>query len=255
MPTHSQRKTVLIIGSGPNAVEAAAWDRDAFTHIVAINNAFAIRPDWDFAIHPEDLPVDRRPTGLRPGQRIVEAADYVPVQNTLGGFVYAGGTMAFTAGYWALASLKPAVMGFVGCNMVYPATGNTHFYGVGAADPLRDDITLQSLEAKSARLELMAAAHCCACVNLSDGESRLTFPRRTPETLSDAQVLTPEPNSLAAAQAQERALGYVVPSGRYWEVADQFDAAELRGVDALWLTALAAARGASDGQRHRSCSP
>jgi len=32
---------------------------------------------------------------------------YVPAQNWVnGGFVYGGGTMAFTAGYWALDTLK-----------------------------------------------------------------------------------------------------------------------------------------------------
>ena len=41
----------------------------------------------------------------------------------------------------------------------------------------------------------------------------------------------------AAALAQEAALGYLVPSGRYWEEADRFDAAALRAVDALWLQA------------------
>lgn len=33
-------------------------------------------------------------------------------------------------------------MAFIDCDMVYPTTGgSTHFYGTGAADPLRDDVT------------------------------------------------------------------------------------------------------------------
>ena len=80
----------------------------------------------------------------------------MPIQNDLGGFVYAGGTMAFTAGYWALGALRPDVMAFFGCDMVYPTEGS-HFYGNGNADPLRDDITLRNLEAKSARLSIIAA--------------------------------------------------------------------------------------------------
>ncbi|MBO6602453.1 MAG: hypothetical protein JJ938_14105 [Roseicyclus sp.] len=238
---------VLIIGSGPEATEAAGWARGPFTHIVAINNAWAIRPDWDFTIHPEDFPPERRPTDMAPGQRMVDAAEYVPVQNSLGGFVYAGGTMAFTAGYWALATLRPEVMAFVGCNMIYPATGKTHFYGRGDADPLREDITLQSLEAKSARLALIAGARGCACVTLSRGESRLLFPRGTPDTLSTVPMLTPEPESMAAAEARERALGYMVPSGRYWEIAERFDAAELRALDDLWLAAHARAMAGAEG--------
>jgi hypothetical protein len=50
--------------------------------------------------------------------------------------------MAFTTGYWALHALKPSVLAFVGCDMVYAASGNTHFYGSGEPDPLRDDLSL-----------------------------------------------------------------------------------------------------------------
>ena len=80
-----------------------------------------------------------------------------------GGIVYAGATMAFTAGYWALSALQPRVLAYLGCDMIYPQ-GQTHFYGTGAADPLRPDPTLQNLRAKSARLELLAArAGCGPC--------------------------------------------------------------------------------------------
>lgn len=232
---------VLILGSGPAAVAVKSWDRSGFDQIVAINNAWRLRPDWDVSIHPEDFPPEHRPPGLLKGQRRVEARDYVPVQNAYGGFVYAGGTMAFTAGYWALGALKPRVMAFFGCDMVYAATGRTHFYGTGTADPLRPDITLQSLEAKAARLQLLAAAQGCACVNLSSQDSRLVFPRAERDMLGLAVPVLPEPESLAAAQAREAALGYMVPSGRYWEVEDRFDATALADLDALWLVAHAAA--------------
>ncbi|MCR9274066.1 MAG: hypothetical protein NXH92_13095 [Rhodobacteraceae bacterium] len=232
---------VLILGSGPAAVAVKGWDRSGFDQVVAINNAWRLRPDWDVSIHPEDFPPEHRPPGLLKGQRRVEARDYVPVQNAYGGFVYAGGTMAFTAGYWALGALKPRVMAFFGCDMVYAATGRTHFYGTGTADPLRPDITLQSLEAKAARLQLLAAAQGCACVNLSSQESRLVFPRAERDMLGLAVPVLPEPESLAAAQAREAALGYMVPSGRYWEVEDRFDATALADLDALWLAAHAAA--------------
>lgn len=232
---------VLVLGSGPVALAVRGWDRTGIDHIVAINNAWRLRPDWDVSIHPEDFPLEHRPAGLSSGQRIVGAAEYVPVQNAFGGFVYAGGTMAFTAGYWALGALKPRVMAFFGCDMVYAATGRTHFYGTGTADPLRPDITLQSLEAKAARLQLLAAERGCACVNLSGQESRLVFPRARLADLPLVAPVPPEPRSLAAATAREAALDYRVPSGRYWEVAERFDAAALAGLDALWLAAHAAA--------------
>jgi hypothetical protein len=228
---------VLILGSGPAAVAVRGWDRSGIDQIVAINNAWRLRPDWDVSIHPEDFPPEHRPPGLLKGQRRIEARDYVPVQNAYGGFVYAGGTMAFTAAYWALGALKPRVMAFFGCDMVYAATGRTHFYGTGTADPLRPDITLQSLEAKAARLQLLAAEQGCACVNLSAQESRLVFPRATLGALDLAAPVLLEPDSLAAAQAREAELGYMVPSGRYWDVADRFDAAALADLDALWLAA------------------
>lgn len=238
----SGETVVLILGSGPNAIAAQGWPRAPFDIILAINNAHRIRSDWDYAIYPEDFPAANHPTPTA-SQRCVEARDYVPAQNRLGGFVYAGGTMAFTAGYWALEALQPRIIAYLGCDMVYPTTGKTHFYGSGTADPLRPDVTLQSLEAKSARLALMAAARGCACVNLSQGPSRLVFPRARPEALADVTAVVPEPTSLHAALSREAALDYRVPSGRYWEAETQFDAAALRGVDALWQTAYAAAAG------------
>ena len=41
------------------------------------------------------------------------------------------------------------------------------------------------------------------------------------------------------ALTAEKNLGYLVPSGRYWEEAERFDPAALREVDALWLAAVA----------------
>ena len=237
--------SVLIVGSGPNALEARVWDRGDFTHVVAINNAFAVRPDWDFAIFPEDFPPVSRPAP-GPGQRLIEARHYIPEQNRFGGIVYAGGTMAFTAGYWVLGALRPDRIAFIGCDMVYPATGRTHFYGTGTADPLRRDVTLQSLEAKSARLALLAARAGCRCENLSQGPSRLLFPRALPRDDPSARPVVPHEPSLRAALAREAALGYRVPSGRYWDEAEgRLDAAALRAVDRLWLIAHHASVGAA----------
>ena len=227
--------TILILGSGPNAIQAQDWARDPFDRIVAINNAWKVRNDWDDHIHAGDFPEDRRPVTLTPSQRSITHTEYVPAQNAYGGFVYAGGTMAFTASYWVLHSYRPRIIAYLGCDMMYPSTGNTHFYGTGAPDPLRDDITLQSLEAKSARLMAYAAAQGCALVNLSTEPSRLLFQRRA---LSDLHAALPQPLDPAAcdaARAREDALGYMEPSGRYWEALERFDPAQLRALDDLWL--------------------
>lgn len=230
--------TVLLLGSGPNVVEAATWQVDQFDHIVAINNAWRVRPDWTHLIHPSDFPEDRKPQHITSDQEVIQAEDYVPLQNQYGGFVYAGGTMAFTASYWALAALRPGVIAVLGCDMVYPKTAKTHFYGKGTADPLREDKTLRSLEAKSARLMVKAAQQGCAMVNLSNDESRLVFPRsgvvdagtHKPTTFDNALVET--------AETEETRLDYYVPSGKYWKEEDRFDIDAIDALDALWLRSI-----------------
>lgn len=228
---------VLIMGSGPNVPEAAEWPREWFDRVVAINNAWRVRPDWDDLIFPEDFPEGRRPDKLGDTQRFITAEQFVPTQNAYGGFVYAGGTMAFTAGYWALHALRPKVMAFIGCDMVYPKAGPTHFYGTGAADPLRDDITLRDLGAKSARLGLIAANEGCHCVNLSRGPSELFFDRadaRHLRRLADNKISAP---GISSVLNREDGLGYFVPNGRYWDHASDFDAAALTALDSAWRAA------------------
>ena len=171
-----QANRVLIIGSAPDATVARTWDTVPFDRIVAINNAWRIRPDWEDLIFPYDFPDASKPTDMRPEQNWIIEDDFVPVQNEFGGFVYAGATMAFTAAYWVLGHYRPKQISFLGCNMWCPKGETTHFYGSGTADPLRNDITLMSLEAKSSRLYAMAQAAGCALTNLSRGPSRLICP-------------------------------------------------------------------------------
>ena len=227
---------VLMLGSGPQAMQAKDWPRGGFDTLLAINNAYMVRPDWDLMIHPWDFPHPRRPVA-GPAQRVVTQEDFVPAQNAFGGFVYAGATMAFTAAYWGLHGLRPRVIAAFGCDMHYPAKGPTHFYGTGTPDPLRPDITLRNLEAKSARLMVLAAREGCAMVNLSDGPSRLVFPRADLADLDGLRPLPFDGAAVKAALAREAALGYLVPSGRYWEEVPRFDPAELDALDALWLAA------------------
>jgi hypothetical protein len=228
---------VLMLGSAPMALDARDWPRAPFDRVVAINNAWRIRADWDVAIHPHDFPRDRQ-AKAGPGRQIVTETDFVPAQNAFGGFVYAGATMAFTASYWALHALRPRVIAVYGCDMHYPAAGPTHFYGTGTPDPLRQDITLRSLEAKSARLMVLAALQGCAVVNLSTGPSRLLCSRVPRGRLSQARPTAFCADMAGRALEAEAALGYVVPSGRYWEELGRFDPAALDRVDAMWLAAV-----------------
>jgi hypothetical protein len=202
-------------------------------------------------VYPEDFAPERLPpTPLKSSQQLIAAPEFVPQQNNFGGFVYAGGTMAFTAGYWALGALKPDLMAFLGCDMVYDAASgeSSHFYGQGTPDPLRVDVTLQSLEAKSARFMALAQAHDCSVMNLSAlPESRLLFPRVERLDLTTPAVhqqLMQERSELIDATAVARALqaeqdlGYMVASGRYWEHTAEFDKTKLSDIDDLWLKAL-----------------
>lgn len=226
---------ILILGSGPNVTVATHWDRGPFDVIVAINNAWRVRPDWDYLIHPSDFPANRQPDQVRTQQQIITYETYVPAQNALGGFVYAGGTMAFTAGYWALHDLKPTVMAFMGCDMTYDRA-QSHFYGTGTADPLRADVTLRSLEAKSARLQAMAHRRGCRTLNLSQDASRLVFARATPADLT-ARVALDEA-AIDHALRLEADAGYMVPSGKYWKEEDRFDPAVIDEIDAAWCATV-----------------
>jgi hypothetical protein len=226
---------VLLLGSGPNVVKSKSWERRHFDRIVTINNAWQVRSDWDDLVYPWDFPQSRMPHDIA-NKSLISQELFVPAQNAYGGFVYAGGTMAFTAAYWALNAYRPRVIATMGCDMHYPS-GQTHFYGTGTADPLRDDITLQSLEAKSARLMVLAARQGCAMVNMSDGPSRLVFPRVQLENLAETQPAPYDKPATQQAQERELDLNYYVPSGRYWQELERFDAAALRDLDALWLRA------------------
>jgi hypothetical protein len=136
--------------------------------------------------------------------------------------------------------------------MVYgTSTGDSsHFYGQGTPDPLREDVTLQSLEAKSVRFMSLAHTQQCAVVNLSAlPESRLLFPRVDRFDLAapalqkllrhQGELLNPAA-AVHALQA-EQDLGYMVASGRYWEHTAEFDKTKLSDIDSLWLQAINAA--------------
>jgi len=206
--------------------------------------------DWDYFIYPEDFPLERQPPPqILSKKKAITAKEFVPEQNHFGGFVFAGGTMAFTAGYWALGFLKPDVIAYLGCDMLYPkeTQDQNHFYGNGTSDPLRQDITFQSLEAKSVRLMAIAQMNQCEVVNLSElPESRLMFRRASlSQLLSHSTTnllsgLTPRLDEKLVKKAldKEETFSYMAPSGRYWEVLNEFNPIKLREIDSLWLESL-----------------
>jgi hypothetical protein len=244
-------KSMLLLGSAPDVVRCEAWPKDSFSKIIAINNAWRVRPDWDFLVHAGDFPSDRLPKRETLQQaQIFSASHYVPAQNAFGGFVYAGATMALTAAYWTIHSQKPDLIAFLGCDMIYDHAEKTHFYGIGRPDPLRPDVTLRNLEAKSARLLVQALSRDCLCINLSElPRSRLVFPRlpyseirglspaRISEIKSDIYAKL-RMDKAAQAERLERDLGYFYEDGMYWNHLDEIDEDSLVGVDRLWIAAV-----------------
>ena len=229
---------ILILGSGPDSVEARKFQSGLFDKIVSINNAWQIRKDWDFCIFPNDFPKERRPESNL-AQKLITFNEYVPIQNKFGGFVYAGGTMAFTAGYWALGALKPTIIAYLGCDMVYKGN-KTHFYGKGTADPLRNDPTLKNLLSKSARFEVIATINNCSVFNLSkQKQSNLVFRR-----LGISEISGPinsrkvENKKTLEAFKLEKELGYFVKDGKYWKHLKTFDTNAISLLDSLWSEAI-----------------
>jgi len=229
---------ILIIGSAPDALEALSYKKELFQSLVAINNAWNVRKDWDYCIFPDDFPDERRPYGNK-DQRLIGSEQYVPIQNKYGGFVYSGGTMAFTAGYWALGYLKPKAIAYIGCDMIYEGK-DTHFYGRGTPDPLRKDPTLKNLRAKSARFEVIAAHQNCSVLNLSKKpKSNLVFRRNSVDKISK-EYIPRRVNSdrLNIALQMEKDLGYFVEDGKYWKHLAKFDQEKIDILDDLWLKLL-----------------
>ena len=164
---------VLMLGSAPMAARAALWPRAPFEAILAINNAHAIRPDWTHHIHPHDFPPARVPLP-RAGQAIVTETDFVPAQNALGGFVYAGATMAFTAAYWALHALRPRVIAAFGCDVIDHESGQLY----GEVDDWQETGLQTLLEVRTPAVPLLIPLVPAICVEIrpADRLIRVTLP-------------------------------------------------------------------------------
>jgi hypothetical protein len=169
--------TAIIVGSGPSA-PSLPKDLPAEAVLIAVNNAWRINRVFDYLIYPDDFPADRLPPANFPGV-LVSNSGYMPAIDASGGIVFCGATMAFAAGYWAVEKIRPKILGYFASDMIYSTnSGNTHFYGNGAPDPLRKDISLGSLEARSTRLFCLALMNGTLIVNHSEEpDSRLVFPR------------------------------------------------------------------------------
>ena len=227
---------VLILGSAPNVVAVNDIDLSSYDEIIVINNAWQVLESWTEHIFPYDFPRENKPAHYSKSQRPIDEKLFVQRQNEFGGFIYAGGTMAFTALYWALGEHMPSEIHILGCDMVYPDAGKTHFYGAGTPDPLREDFTLRDLYAKSARFMCLAARNGCRTYNLSDQSSKLCFPRHSRNIDDKPCHLLINKTSVQSILDQENSLGYFISSGRYWEADLKIDLQALDQIDLQWKT-------------------
>lgn len=227
---------VLILGSAPNVVAVNDIDLSSYDEIIVINNAWQVLESWTEHIFPYDFPRENKPAHYSKSQRPIDEKLFVQRQNEFGGFIYGGGTMAFTALYWALGEHMPSEIHILGCDMVYSDAGKTHFYGEGAPDPLRDDFTLRDLYAKSARFMCLAARNGCRTYNLSDQSSKLCFPRHSRNIDDKPCHLLINKASVQSILDQENSLGYFISSGRYWEADLKIDLQALDQIDLQWKT-------------------
>lgn len=162
---------ILILGSGLTAplikdINLKNWK------VLAINNAWKLGV-YDWLIYPNDfnsIPTDDRINHI-------QHFDYFSaIKNIAGTQSERGNTMMFNAAYYAIAKGAKNI-GFLGCDMHYPASGNTHFYGTGTPDPLR--LGENNLMMYLNRLQSIADNHSINLYNFSPQEqvSMLPFQR------------------------------------------------------------------------------
>ena len=224
---------ILILGSGPNVIDILEQDLSVYDKIVVINNAWKVIEGWTDHIFPHDFPNQNKPQVLKSSQKKVDEKQFVDIQNQYGGFVYAGGTMAFTALYWALGYYSPHSIDILGCDMVYPK-GSTHFYGTGTADPLRKIFHFAHLKQSQLGSTAIALKQGCQIANLSKADSKLIAPRRKSVNSAAPKPFKVNENKFNQAKQKEAALGYFVEDGRYWEKSDSFNTDEFDSLDFLW---------------------
>lgn len=128
-----KHKKILILGSGLTAPRVHDLKLDDWT-VLAINNAYMLNK-FDWLIYPNDFTNIPKANQVN-GKKVINFNEYSQVDYKYGGQAKRGNTMMFNAAYYALAQ-KPDVIAFLGCDMDYPTSGNTHFYGTGTPDPLR----------------------------------------------------------------------------------------------------------------------
>jgi len=241
-------KNVCIIGSAPAAPDAERLISQE-TIVVALNNAHRALSRIDYSFYADDFPADLKHSQT---SRIGRSSpQYIPAMQNYGGLIYCGATIAFASMYWAIHVFPYSQISVFACDMVYPE-GKSHFYGRGSPDPLRKNISLQDLKAKTLRLFYFGLRNNALILNASSEPStQLLFPRvKTGASLSttcfqnlisDIEVLLPKLEELARPALELESSGKID-----WRRIDYHKVynkdteawAHIKQIDTLWMTLL-----------------
>jgi hypothetical protein len=210
--------------------------------LIALNNAWRVRDDFDVVLFANDFPSRQLPR--RYVGELLSTANIEPaVAKAFGPLMFRGSTMAFNGIYYAL-SLAPAAVFAIGCDMDYRVVqGRTHFYGIGGVDPLRYNISLRSLQAKSSRALCLAAQSHVPLVRVCDEiAGHLALPSVSFadfESGCDAPPVSLFADQCARALEAEKNAPFDATIKKYWKYNDDEAARRyVDTVDSLWQAAV-----------------
>lgn len=192
-----QTDKVLLIGSGPSAllVTKYRWVEKGWV-IAVVNHGWMATTEWTYMIHSHDYK-----TGFPKAREDQYQTDNITsILNKFGGYSKIGFSITLCASYFILGTLKPKVIGYLGCDMNYTPNkqGDTCIYGIGEdikrremPDP--DRMVLQYgkdnpnyLNDLYMRFLTTAEQNLCKVVNFSNIEdTRLPYPKDRPETFDE----------------------------------------------------------------------
>jgi len=131
------KNKILLIGSGLSANDVGSYDSKKFI-IVSVNNGYIATDEWKYWVRTGDFEGNR--PELKKGQQEITYKNYNKFIELYGGEKKCGRSIMLCASYWALETLNPEEMYYLGADMNYTPdkNGNTHIYGLGNDIKLRN---------------------------------------------------------------------------------------------------------------------
>ncbi len=189
---------VLILGSGLAIRLLDGIDTTGWT-VIAMNRAWQFRPDRvDHVVHGDLLPGSMRPSPERYPDRVHSYATYRPIIDARAAewaachpddraaaiadppMFLTGHLIHFNASHWAMATLRPRRIAYLGCDFHYGGE-TSHYYGRGQA-VFAEERGRPPLSRYFERLQWFADRDGVTLRNLSpDGPTLLPHPRLAPE--------------------------------------------------------------------------